>query len=171
MRILEEKYCKCSTCGTKLAYTEDDLHNGEYIICPCCQTRIFFNRSNVTCSKCGNTKDFAPYIGANGALYAKCSHCGNEEWLDDGIELDETNISYPQHFYHYTDAAKISDKETTEWVRDCITHLDKDNDCYMHQSGDTLCIAMKTDESINEATVYVCKKYSECSLIIPENKF
>lgn len=173
MRIIEEKICECSHCGTKLAYTEDDLRNGEYLICPCCQTRIFIDNkySDVMCSKCGNTKDFAPYIGANGSLYAKCSHCGNEEWIDEGIDLDENNINYPQHFFHYSTGVKVGDKQTTEWVRECISHLDRETDYWMTGSGNTLCIAVKTDESLNEATVFVCKNYSECDITLPDDKF
>lgn len=168
MRILEEKQCQCS-CGAKLAYTEDDIHTNvgdEFIICPRCQNHIFFvDREPATvCSECGTEFEASPYIGAYGAKYVKCPRCGNEEWYNDGIELTQENITFPQHFFRFGDGGKqMSDDETTKWVRECISRLKQGDDFYYINSGDTLCIALKTDE---EATVFVCKEIAECSLNI-----
>lgn len=167
MRILEEKQCQCS-CGAKLAYTEDDIYTNagdEFIICPRCQNRIFFEEDESTvCSECGTEFEANPYIGAYGAKYVKCPRCGNEEWYDDGIELTKTNIAYPQHFFHFkNDGKKMSDNEITKWVRECVSKLNQEDDFYFINSGDTLCIALRSDE---ETTVFVCKEVAECSLDI-----
>lgn len=167
MRILEEKQCQCS-CGAKLAYTEDDIYTNagdEFIICPHCQNRIFFEEDESTvCSECGTEFEASPYIGAYGAKYIKCPRCGNEEWYDDGIELTKTNIEYPQHFFHFkNDGKQMSDGEITKWVRECVSKLNREDDFYFINSGDTLCIALRSDE---ETTVFVCKEVAECSLDI-----
>ena len=177
MRILEEKTCRCA-CGTKLAYTEEDLHGGEdckYIVCPQCGKQIaIIDRDVYVCDHC--RKDFEvtdAYIGDSGSLFAKCPHCGSEEWIGNGVDLDETNICFPQHFYHYANegTVAISDEQTTKYVRECAARLDKDFDYAFTGSGDTLCFAVKTDESTKEATVFVCKNHYECSFTLPEDKF
>lgn len=167
MRILEEKQCQCS-CGAKLAYTEDDIHTNagdEFIICPCCQNHILFEEDESTvCNECGTEFETSPYIGAYGAKYVKCPRCGNEEWYDDGIELTKTNIAYPQHFFHFkNDGKQMSDDEITKWVRECVSRLSQEDDFYFINSGDTLCIALRSGD---ETTVFVCKEVAECSLDI-----
>lgn len=165
MRILEEKQCQCS-CGVQLAFTEEDIHETfglKYITCPRCQKNITLVETT-TCSECDEEYAVSPYIGAYGAKYVKCPRCGNEEWFDDGIELTQENITFPQHFFRFGDGGKqMSDDETTKWVRECISRLKQGDDFYYINSGDTLCIALKTDD---EATVFVCKEISECSLNI-----
>lgn len=177
MRIISEKYCKCS-CGAQLAYTDEDVFGNDgnnFVICPQCKNQIFLNEINVsihTCDKCGENFEPETYIGAHGDVFAVCPHCGNEEWINEGVSLDSTNLSYPQHFYHCSEnAVKISDVRITEWVRECLDRIDKDSDYCMTASGDTLCIVAKTDEELNEVTVYVCKNYSECQITLPENYF
>lgn len=166
MRILKEEKLKCS-CGAQLAFTEEDIHETfgfKYITCPCCQNNIALLSETITCGECDEEYAVNPYIGAYGAKYIKCPRCGNEEWFDDGIELTQENIVYPQHFFRFGDGGKqMSDDETTKWVRECISKLKQGDDFYYINSGDTLCIALKTDE---EATVFVCKEISECSLNI-----
>lgn len=186
MRIIDERKCQCHTCGNTLAYTEEDIHNNagdSFIICPCCETRIFLVdgvpcSAMISCDNCNKSFELPSeycdtYIGANGCEYTTCPHCGNEQWIGEGIELDKNNIIYPQHFYHYsgTRTVPISDDRTTDWIRECISKLDKETDSYLISSGDTLCFAVKSDESTHEATVYVCKEYSECNITIPEEKF
>ena len=176
MRLIEEAQCTCS-CGARLGYTAEDVHFTEgnsYVVCPKCQTAIYISGEvEHICENCGICFIPESYIGENGVEYAKCPDCGSTEYISDGIDLDETNLCYPQHFFHFSgDSAKpISDQVTTEWARDCLSHLDKDCDFYFTGSGDTLCIAVKSDESMREATVYVCKKYSECNVTLPIEKF
>lgn len=175
MKVLLNKHRQCM-CGALLIYTDKDIKQyagNRYIVCPHCSTRLYLEDNEIyTCDNCG--KDFVltdKHIGANGCLYTICPHCHSEEWIDPGIDLDETNICYPQHFFQYTNGKSIDDQTTTEWVRDCISHLDKESDYYLMSSGDTLCIVVKSDEESHEATVFVCKKYSECSVIIPAEKY
>lgn len=168
MRILEEKQCQCS-CGAQLAFTEEDIHyndGDEFIVCPRCQNRINLVDCEPTmrCGECDTEFKASPYIGAFGAKYVKCPRCGNEEWYDDGIELTKTNIAYPQHFFHFkSDGKQMSDGEITKWVRECVSKLNQEDDFYIINSGNTLCIALKTDD---EATVFVCKEVAECNLDI-----
>ena len=174
MRILEEKNIKCS-CGAELAYTEEDIHKNSgdnFIICPRCQSHIFINAftPRKVCDNCGREYEAETYIGADGAEFAICPHCQKETFVDDGIELTIKNISYPEHFYKYN-GVEISDAKTTEWIRECVAKIDKDSDYYLIGSGDTLCYAVKSDEESHEVTCYVCKKYSESHVTIPEEKF
>ena len=112
MRIIDERKCQCHTCGNTLAYTEEDIHNNagdSFIICPCCETRIFLVdgipcSAMISCDNCNKSFELPSeycdtYIGANGCEYTTCPHCGNEQWIGEGIELDKNNIIYPQHFY------------------------------------------------------------------------
>lgn len=174
MRIISEKYCKC-TCGTQLAYTNEDVFENagdDFVICPQCKNRIFLDTTTHTCEKCG--EDFEPetYIGAFGDTFAVCPHCGSEEWIDEGISLNSTNLNYPRHFYHYSEnAVKISNERITQWARECLSNLGKDTDYSMTACGDTLCFVAKTDEETREATVYVCKNYFECQVTLPEKIF
>lgn len=177
MRIVEEKFGKCS-CGANLAYTEDDIHKNagdEFIICPKCQTRLYINSYTppFICEECGKEFETETYIGEDGAEFAICPHCNEVTFVGDGIKLNESNVCYPKHFFQYAGkhTKAMSDEETTKYVRECISKIDKDTDYYIIGSGDTICFAAKSDEDLHEVTCYVCKKYSECHVEIPEEKF
>lgn len=180
MRILEEKYGKCS-CGAQLAYKDDDIFkNGadSFIVCPCCQMRLYLTEEDLgkppyVCEECGEEFEAETYIGVDGAEFAICPHCMKETYVDEGIRLNKNNVCFPQHFHKYFGkyTKEISDQKITDWVRNSIANINKENDYYLIASGDTVVFVMKSDQDYHEVTCYVCKKYYECHAEIPAEKF
>lgn len=190
MKVIENNYNEvekeiiCPHCGSKLTYGADDIipTGGEnFIYCGACHRAICIGETESKlepdfkppfyCDNCGGDFNASTHIGADGSLFATCPECGEEVWVGSGIELNPKNIEYPLHFFSYKDGVKLTDKQVTEYARLVASRLDKNNDYYMISSGDTLVIAVKTDEDYGECTVYVCKSYDECNFKIPKENF
>lgn len=183
MKILENNYSKsrevvCGSCHSRLLIEKSDIFNDNTVTCPCCGNRIsFLNFDPATtpdvelpciCSSCGGLIEEAdnPFIGAHGSLYTKCPHCGSNEWIGEGERLNETNVEFPKHFYHFTkpQAKPMGDDYLTESARSCIEQLKKGNDFWYTATGDSFVFAFTTNEAGTEATVVVCRDYSECDV-------
>lgn len=190
MRVIENNYNEsekeivCPHCDSKLTYNIDDIvpTNGKsFIYCGACHRAICVSEGEEQltpyfkppfyCSNCGKDFNSSPHIGADGSLFATCPDCNEEVWVGDGIEINPKNIEYPTHFFFYGNGVKMTDEQITEYARQMASKLDKDNDYYMTGSGDTLVIAVKTDEEASECTVFVCKDYGECNFKIPKENF
>ncbi len=122
------------------------------IICPHCKSKLAYTFDDVV---------------SNEWIY--CGVCGEQItiWEDD----TPTEVTYPQDFYSYADSAKIKDSETNEWIKKCVSDLDKDTDYSFVASGDTIVFAFKSDEDVPAATVVVAKKYQETDVKISRKNF
>lgn len=122
------------------------------IVCPHCKSKLAYTFDDVV---------------SNEWIY--CGVCGEQItiWEDD----TPTEVTYPQDFYSYADSVKVKDSETNEWIKKCISDLDKDTDYSFMASGDTIVFAFKSDEDVPSATVVVAKKYQETDVKISRKNF
>lgn len=128
-------------------------------VCPHCHSRFAYNNSDV--------QDYG------WESYLRCPCCDNLIHLqcenDDIPTIDK--VQYPKDFYSFDKGVHIKDEEISEWVKQCTSFLDKDNDYSFCGSGDTMVFAYKSDEDSSTATVIVAKKYEEGDVKIPKEKF
>ena len=108
--------------------------------------------------------------------YVECPCCEfsiplNSKEVDDCDTPTINTVQYPQDFYSYADSAKVKDSETNEWIKKCVSDLDKDTDYSFMASGDTIVFAFKSDEDVPAATVVVAKKYQEVDVKISRKNF
>ena len=184
MKIIENNYkdepkefdMVCPHCNSKLTYYESDIqpsYERAYIVCPCCHKDIFVMDDEPTwlCEWCGAAFEGEPYIGVNGAEWVDCPKCGERTFVSEGIEITADTVEYPKHFCSYSKGKPVDDEQINEWIKDAVNQLDKDVDYSGHASGDTIVLAYKSDEDYSSATVIVAKKYSECEVQIPREKF
>ncbi len=184
MKVIENNYkdepkefnVVCPHCNSKLTYYESDIqpsYERAYIVCPCCHKDIFVTDDEPVwlCEHCGATFEGEPYIGVSGAEWVDCPKCGNLTFVSEGIEITADTVEYPKHFYSYNKGKPVDDEQINEWIKDAVNNLDKGIDYTGHASGDTIVLAYKSDEDYSSATVIVAKKYSECEVKIPKEKF
>lgn len=122
------------------------------IICPHCKSKLAYTFDDVV---------------SNEWIY--CGVCGEQItiWEDD----TPTEVKYPQDFHSYANAVKVKDSETNEWIKKCVSDLDKDTDYSFMASGNTIIFAFKSDEDVPAATVVVAKKYQETDVKISRKNF
>ena len=167
----------CHACGSELLINDNDICGIDkpFIICAACHNHIFIEPEQkpvIECEYCHEMIESEPYIGWNGAEWAKCPKCGEETFVSEGIDLTGDNLVYPTHFRQMQEtAAKIGDSQIQKWMQESVKHLDKDCDFWYVAGGDTIVLAFKTDADFSEATVYVCKNYEECDIKIPKENF
>lgn len=121
------------------------------------------------CDKCGAELEYEEsdtYIGVYGDRELICPSCHESVFVDEvmGICLNSRNIEFPLHFMPPNDSAvDIDDSKIQEWVRECLKRAESDHECnfYMTESGNTVVIVLKF---VDEYTVYVSKKYYDCSI-------
>ena len=187
MRVIEnkiEREMTCPHCGSRIAYDSEDIINSngkEWIYCGACGEEISLDKPTdriapdlkppFYCSNCEHDFVAEPHIGADGSLFATCPTCGDEIWVGSGIELNAKNIEYPTHFFSYKNGVKMTDEQIIEWVRQAASAINKDVDYQFISGGNTMVIAVKSDEDSSEATVFVCKNYAECNFKIPRENF
>ena len=195
MRIIEqskEVEKTCPHCSTKFAYVKDDIWTdmmakNKCVYCPNCNYRIdvtdeaeianvieFKERMKkpiYTCEYCSATFNGEPYLGKYGAEWVACPKCGEETYVSEGIEITADTVEYPKHFFSYGEGKPVDDEQINEWIKDAVNRLDKGIDYTGHASGDTIVLAYKSDEDYSSATVIVAKKYQECEVKIPKEKF
>lgn len=190
MRVIENNYNEtekeivCPHCGSKLTYGADDIFSADdtkWIYCGACHRAICVDENKSVlepdlkppfyCSNCEHDFVAEPHIGADGSLFATCPECGDEVWVGEGIKLNAKNIEYPTHFFSYKNGVEITDEQVNKWIREAASELNKDVDYHFISGGDTLVIALKTEENSSECSVFVCKKYSECNFKIPQKIF
>lgn len=121
------------------------------IVCPHCKSKLAYTFDDVVSDGFNNE-------------WIYCGVCGEQItiWEDD----TPTEIMYPQDFHSYANAVKVKDSETNEWIKRCVSDLDKDTDYSFMASGDTIVFAFKSDEDVPSATVVVAKKYQEADVKI-----
>jgi hypothetical protein len=108
--------------------------------------------------------------------YIECPCCGfdislNSEEVDDEETPTINTVQYPRDFYSYADGVSVKDTEINEWVKGCISDLDKDTDFSYRASGDAIVFAYKSGEDLPAATVIVAKQYEETDVKIPRKNF
>lgn len=163
----------CPHCNSKLRYAGGDVHAGadyDFIICPCCQKKIDISEPYI-CEYCGKEFFGKEYEGEYGLYFVDCPHCKSANMLDKSIELTPDNVIYPKHFSSYVNGKNIKDAEINQWIKECLNDLNKEVDYSYHASGDSLVIALKTDESLHTAQIVVAKKYQETEVEIPIEKY
>ena len=126
------------------------------IVCPHCKSKLAYTFDDVVSDGFNNE-------------WIYCGVCGEQIaiWEDD----TPTEVTYPQDFYSYADSVKVKDSETNEWIKKCVSDLDKDTDYSFMASGDTIVFAFKSDETMPSATVVVAKKYQETDVKISRKNF
>ena len=123
------------------------------IVCPHCKSKLAYCTADVrSCYE---------------QTYIICPCCHRKIHVDD----TPTKITYPQDFHSYANAVKVKDSETNEWIKKCVSDLDKDTDYSFMASGDTIVFAFKSDEDVPSATVVVAKKYQEADVKISRKNF
>ena len=122
------------------------------IICPHCKSKLAYTFDDVV---------------SNEWIY--CGVCSEPiPILEDDTP---TEVAYPQDFHSYANAVKIKDSETNEWIKKCVSDLDKNTDYSFIASGDTIVFAFTSDEDVPSATVVVAKKYQEADVKISRKIF
>lgn len=122
------------------------------IVCPHCKSKLAYTFDDVI---------------SNEWIY--CGVCGEQITICE--DDTPTEVTYPQDFHSYANAVKVKDNETNEWIKKCVSDLDKDTDYSFMASGDTIVFAFKSDEDVPSATVVVAKKYQEAEVKISRKKF
>lgn len=124
----------------------------------------------MACDSCNSEFeiDYADtYIGALGCRYVKCPCCGYENILGDGITLTTENLSFPNHYFSFKNAVKLSDNDVDRFVKECIKALrsSKDKGFYAAQTGigDTHIFVFRYDDD-EEYAVYVGKNGYETNV-------
>ena len=136
-----------------------------------------FNREKqrVTCEKCDSVFAITPddlTEGEFGCHVWTCPYCKNVNVADSSVDLTEKNVTYPQHFANLKNGKQVSDKELNEWVRRCVSKIDKDNDFQYIMRGNSLVIAYKAEPESCEVGVIVCNNgYEETFVQIPAERW
>lgn len=106
--------------------------------------------------------------GIYGDWYVECPVCGSAVYIEEvgSTKLDETNIQFPKHFYHFAEcerAVNISSELIQKWVRE----LAKKNktaevgDFAFTASGNTIVAVVKFED---EDKYIVAKDYWELEI-------
>ena len=121
------------------------------------------------CDKCDSYSELTEkdeiFYGYFGLPYIHCHECGGDAYIEDleGIMVDENNLEFPQHFYHFgskNGAVKIADEDIQRMAREAIKRLKerKDNSFTFEATGDSIVIALDFEDEIE---VVVAKDYYE----------
>jgi len=129
----------------------------------------------VKCEGCSSTfiiDESDLNIGTYGCKFWSCPYCGQQNLIDDSIELTESNFQFPQHFASYKNGKQISKDTLQKWAQEALSLLDKDHSFALHASGNSLVFAFKSDYDAHEASVIVCDNgYYETYVSLPEDRF
>ena len=136
-----------------------------------------FNREKqrAVCSKCGSVvaitaEDLTE--GEFGCHTWTCPCCETVNVNDSSITLTEKNVTYPQHFASLKNGKQVSDKDLTEWVRQCVAEIDKGIEFSYRATGNSLVIAYKAESESCEVGVIVCNNgYEETFVQIPAERW
>lgn len=107
----------------------------------------------VSCEHCNSyisVEDSDLTVGEYGLMKFTCPCCGKESYTDIDIKLTKDNIEFPLHFSDPADAKKVSDSDTTEYVRRAIAYLQENpTERYWYMAtGDTFVLALKEEDFI-----------------------
>ena len=124
-----------------------------------------FNREKqrVVCSKCGSVvaitaEDLTE--GEFGCHVWTCPCCETVNVNDSSITLTEKNVIYPQHFASLKNGKQVSDKDLTEWVRQCVAELDKGIEFTYRATGNSLVIVLCLLHQHAHIVIYLCQTNS-----------
>lgn len=122
------------------------------------------------CEHCGSEIELEENdveTGQFGLYYFNCPCCGDNSYMDDGINLTSDNLQFPKHYYHFGDGAYISDKEIDMYVKKCIDSLRNSTDENFYHTctgiGDTIVHVMRYDDDEN-FVIDVCRNYYETEI-------
>jgi hypothetical protein len=127
-------------------------------------------QNRVKCN-CGVLLEYTGEDIENGAFGCPCIECPKckgkiyieDERYDKNITID--NISYPQDFFNSKNGVDIDDQEINKWIHECLVSLRGSKEDYgvfaTAGSGNTMVFVVKYED---EYSVYVSKKYYECSI-------
>lgn len=119
------------------------------------------------CDNCGTTlcvekNDYK--IGEHGFLYYLCPACSTNNYTNEHIQLDETNIQYPDNFeafecdefFIYNKSSEIQDK-----CRELIEKIKQSDVQYMIDNiGKLLVVVTRIDKE--NYSIIVTASYDEC---------
>ena len=116
-----------------------------------------------TCNNCMSKVDVDDddlQIGELGNYYYTCPCCGENTYLDSGIELNKDNIRFPQHYCSTLTGIDISDDKINKMVKECIERIEKiDSDFVYTATGNTFVLVIK--EGDDGYYIFVSKGYYE----------
>jgi hypothetical protein len=135
-------------------------------------SKYFKKQTNGRVALCENCESYSEvkeddeiFYGEFGLPYIHCPECGGEAYIEDeeGIHVDENNLEFPQHFYHFSSskkAVKISDENLQRMARDVLRRLKGkgENNFTFEATGDSMVIALDFED---EAMVIVARDYYE----------
>lgn len=120
-------------------------------------------KKEITCPNCENLLSYEKKdveIGYLGCECIICPECSEKIPITDERIMPPT---FPQTFFHFGGAAKVSDKDTQEMVNEAVENMKtaKVGDFCSIATGDTMVIALKYEDGVD---VIVAKDYWEDSL-------
>ena len=112
--------------------------------------------------------------GEYGLPFVICPNCKEKCYIEneDGIDLNEQNIKFPEHFFCYgTDKGSVGveNEEIQGWIRRALKYM-KDNPketFYQCGSGDSVVVVLNYDDEIQ---IIVGRNYYECYISKEEEK-
>lgn len=118
--------------------------------------------NNCETTLCVGKNDYK--IGEHGFLYYQCPVCSKNNYTKEHIQLDETNIQYPDNFeYFECNEFCIYDKysEIQDKCRELIKKIKQNGAQYMIDNiGDILVIVTRIEKE--NYSIIVAQSYDEC---------
>lgn len=87
-------------------------------------------------------------IGAYGIKRVKCPCCGEMTDTDEDIKLNAYNITFPTHFHHAENTARISNDEIQNWIEKGLEWFENNpnEDYWYTASGNTTVIIFNLED-------------------------
>ena len=116
------------------------------------------------CEYCEEELHGEPQVGQLGLKYIHCDNCGKDSYNEElgEIELTSGNVTFPQHYFCYSDGKQLKDEFINEEVRKGLKFLEKnkEEDFVQLGSGDTD-ITITKYEGDGEYRIIVSRNYYE----------
>ena len=133
------------------------------------------NSQKVQCEGCSSTfmiDESDLDIGVYGCKFWTCPYCGQQNMVDESIDLTESNFQFPKHFANFKNGKQIDKDTLQKWAQEALSLIDKEHSFALHASGNSLVFAYKSDYDAHEASVIVCDNgYYETCIDLPEDRF
>ena len=125
------------------------------------------------CEYCGEELHGEPQVGQLGLKYIHCDNCGKGSYNEElgEIELTSGNVTFPQHYFCYSDGKQLKDEFINEEVRKGLKFLEKnkEEDFVELGTGNTNICIIKY-EGDEEYRIVVSKGYYDTNIPIKNLK-